>query len=119
MSPWLENFEKSQNEENSGNVVDEVDFVVLEKPEDDPLAVRVKDEDEKTTEEDSKLKKRLKKKEAHSEEVAYPAGHDDDGHAGNRSTLGMPDARPDWPPTLLGMSQVFKLETKALRKLEK
>ena len=30
----------------------------------------------------------------------------------------MPDARPDCPPTLLGMSQVFKLETKALRKLE-
>ena len=79
----------------------------------------MRDEDEKTTEEDSKLKKRLKKKEAHSEEVAYPAGHDDDGHAGNRSTLGMPDARPDWPPTLLGMSQVFKLETKALQKLEK
>ena len=47
----------------------------------------MKDEDEKTTEENSKLKKNLKKKEADSEEVAEPAGHDDDGHPGDRSTL--------------------------------
>ena len=41
-----ENYEP-KNDENSDNVDDEVDFVVLEKPEDDPLAVRVKDEERK------------------------------------------------------------------------
>ena len=57
----FEENDEPKNGENFGNVEDQVDFVVLEKPEDDPLAVRVKDEDEKTTEEKSKLKKKLKK----------------------------------------------------------
>ena len=39
-------------EENSGNVDDAVDFVVFDEPEDDPLAVKMKDEDEKKVEEE-------------------------------------------------------------------
>ena len=107
----FEENDEPKNDENSGNVDEEVDvdFVVCDKPEDDLSAVRVKHEDEKTTEENSKLKK---KKEADSQEVADPGGHDDDEHPGDRSTIGMPDAGPDWPPTLLGMSHDFKLKTK-------